>query len=240
MKKIKIFLSHSTEEDAVIKNICGVLENDGAVCWFAPRDIGYGQEWAAEITRGLRDDTGLFVLVLSSSANESKHVLREVNLADQYNIKTLGFQVGEVKLSDALNYYLSIEQMYVCQSDSAKEVEEEILSILRQKDWQKKAQTTKHKRVVPTALVPTLDYVSRGLEDSVRETLERGEIAVLYGEGGMGKSCLAVQYYLANKGNYSDIQFVNAETPQEALKSLGISEYREVTSLESCLTSAFE
>lgn len=236
----KIFLSHSTKDNDIIQKICEALEDGGAVCWFAPRDIGHGQEWAAEITRGLRDETELFVLLLSRSANESEHVLREINLADQYKVKILVFQVGDVMLSDALNYYLSIEQMYLCGADSAEEIKEQIIKILSQNDWRKKALHTKRKRAVLSVVTPTVDYIDRGLEGDLAEVLNCGEIAVLYGEGGMGKSCLAVQYYLANRDTYADIQFINAETPQEALASLGMPEHGEVTELKKSISSAFE
>lgn len=235
----KIFISHSSKDVDIATAICRTLEQEGAVCWISTEDIEQGKEWAAEITRGLKNDTELFLLLLSKSANESKQVLREVNLADRYDLKILGFQVGDLEFSDGLAYYLSTEQMYVCQEMSKEELQRQIVDILHRRDWKKKFLPTRRKRIMLTRVAPPEDYVSRELEASLDLALAQGKIGTLYGEGGMGKSCLAMHHYLQNREIYTDIVFVNAETPQEVLRSLAIPVSDELDQMENLLTSAF-
>lgn len=235
----KIFISHSSKDVDIATSICRTLEQEGAVCWICTEDIRQGEEWAAEITRGLKNDTELFVLLLSRSANESKQVLREVNLADRYDLKILGFQVGNLEFSDGLAYYLSSEQMYVCQEVAKEDLQRQIVDILHRRDWKKKFLPTRRKRIVLAHVAPPEDYVSRELEASLDLALDQGKIATLYGEGGMGKSCLAMHHYLQNREIYTDIIFVNAETPQEVLRSLAIPVSGELDQMGNILTSAF-
>lgn len=92
-------------------SVCNELENNGLLCWIAPRDIEYGANWAESIAKGLFEDTGLFVFFLSENSNNSKQVVREINLAIKLEIPILVFSSIDQELYNlALKYYLSTIQ----------------------------------------------------------------------------------------------------------------------------------
>ena len=107
----KVFLSHSSKDAEFVMSVCNELENNGLSCWIAPRDIEYGANWAESIAKGLFEDTGLFVFFLSENSNNSKQVVREINLAINLEIPILVFSSIDQELQNlALKYYLSTIQ----------------------------------------------------------------------------------------------------------------------------------
>ena len=59
----KIFISHSSKDHEIAAKICDAFEKLGAICWIAPRDIPYGEEWASEIANAIIScDMLVFVL----------------------------------------------------------------------------------------------------------------------------------------------------------------------------------
>ena len=98
----KVFLSHSSKDAEFVMSVCNELESSGLSCWIAPRDIEYGANWAESIANGLLENTELFVFFLSENSNNSKQVLREINLAIDFNIpiqKTLLKQSHHSKIN---------------------------------------------------------------------------------------------------------------------------------------------
>jgi len=76
----EVFISYSTKDKPIADAVYAQLESRGIRCWIAPRDVLPGEQYAAALVRALRASR-LMVLVFSSGANESEHVLREVERA---------------------------------------------------------------------------------------------------------------------------------------------------------------
>ena len=72
-----IFISHSSKDADEAVKLCEFLENNGIKCFIAPRDIRAGKQYAEELVRGI-DESEAMVLLMSKEANQSPHVLREV------------------------------------------------------------------------------------------------------------------------------------------------------------------
>jgi hypothetical protein len=83
------------------------LEANGMRCWIAPRDISPGKSWSEAIIDGL-DQSTVFVLIYSSNANESQHVLREVERAISKNKIVIPFRLEDVPPSRGLEYCISL------------------------------------------------------------------------------------------------------------------------------------
>ena len=109
---MKFFISHSSSQSSVASAICRKIEAAGEVCFLAPRDIGYGKEYAEEIMHGI-DDSDAMVLVLCKAANESPHVLREIERAVSQRMPILVYQVEEVTLTKSLEYFLMARQWVI-------------------------------------------------------------------------------------------------------------------------------
>ncbi len=104
--KYDVFISYSSHDKTITDAVCQTLESHGLRCWIAPRDIVPGSDWAESILDGL-DVCQTFVLVFTSSANNSIHVLREVARAFGNRIVVIPFRVEDIQPSRKLQYWIS-------------------------------------------------------------------------------------------------------------------------------------
>lgn len=102
----KVFISHSSEDKKIANQICVTLENSNIGCWIAPRDIPYGNEWAGEITRALKNSK-ICVFLFSENSNRSRQVAREIQIAIDNEIVVIPIRVDNTEMNDDLSYYLT-------------------------------------------------------------------------------------------------------------------------------------
>ena len=101
-----VFISYSHKDKAVADAICARLEQDGARCWYAPRDITPGADWAGSIIEAI-GSTKIMVLVFTDFSNASKQVMREVNNAVSNGVTIVPFKLTESLPTQSMQYYLS-------------------------------------------------------------------------------------------------------------------------------------
>jgi predicted phosphodiesterase len=101
-----VFISHSAKNEETASAVCAALEAAGIRCWIAPRDIVPGVEWSEAIVNGI-SGSRVMVLILTSDANASRQVRREVQMACESGITVIPFRVEDVQPSTALRYYLT-------------------------------------------------------------------------------------------------------------------------------------
>lgn len=106
---MNLFISHSSHDFAMAKDICELLEENEYKCFLAPRDIRSGHEYAEEIMNGI-ESSELMLLLLSEKANQSPHVLREVERAVSKCIPIIVCKLEEVDLSKSMEYFLMSHQ----------------------------------------------------------------------------------------------------------------------------------
>lgn len=104
-----IFISHSTDDAAVARQVAEALRAQGLGIWIAPDSIKPGEAYNEAIVAGLKASTALAVLV-SRASNGSKHVAREVGLADSHGKAIIPIRIEPVEPSDGLTYYLNMPQ----------------------------------------------------------------------------------------------------------------------------------
>jgi|GEM_PF-4502186 len=100
-----VFISYSSTDKPVADSICASLEGRKIRCWIAPRDIVPGNEYAGSITEAVKASRVL-VLVFSASANNSPHVMRELERAVSSGIPIIPFRVENVAVSKSMEYYI--------------------------------------------------------------------------------------------------------------------------------------
>jgi hypothetical protein len=105
----QIFLSHASEDARVAREVAEAFTARGIAVWMAPDSILPGQVYNEAIVSGLRASDALCVLV-STPANGSKHVAREVALADDLGKRIVPIRIEAVEPSDGLVYYLNLPQ----------------------------------------------------------------------------------------------------------------------------------
>jgi TolB-like protein len=102
----RIFISYASHDEGVAGRICAALEAAGLPCWIAPRDVRAGEPYAAAIVEAI-NACRLVVLVLTRSAIESPHVLREVERASSKKRSILSIRLDAADLPPELEYFLS-------------------------------------------------------------------------------------------------------------------------------------
>ena len=101
-----VFISYSHRDKAVADAVCARLETAGMRCWYAPRDITPGMDWAASIIDAI-NATKVMVLVFTDFSNASPQVIREINKAVSSGVTIVPFKLTQSAPSDAMEYYLS-------------------------------------------------------------------------------------------------------------------------------------
>jgi hypothetical protein len=101
-----VFISYSSKDKPAADATCAVLEAEGIRCWIAPRDILPGQEWGASIVKAIAN-VKIFVLLLSSSANTSPQISREVERAVNHAIPVIPVRIEDVQPTASLEYFIN-------------------------------------------------------------------------------------------------------------------------------------
>ncbi|GHV96265.1 hypothetical protein AGMMS50293_25850 [Spirochaetia bacterium] len=100
------FISYSSKDKKIADAIINYLESDKIRCWIAYRDADAGESYAASIIKAIKESS-ICILVFSENSNSSKHVLKEIDAACKYEKIIVPFRITDVKLDDAMEYYLS-------------------------------------------------------------------------------------------------------------------------------------
>ena len=101
-----VFISYSHKDKKTADAICSYLEADGIRCWYAPRDIQPGDNWASAIISAIRSSR-IMVLVFSEFSNNSQQVLREVSNAVESGATLVPFRLTKTEPANGMQYYLS-------------------------------------------------------------------------------------------------------------------------------------
>ncbi|MBQ9424905.1 MAG: TIR domain-containing protein [Erysipelotrichaceae bacterium] len=101
-----VFISYSHKDGNVAQAICAKLEEQKIRCWYAPRNIQAGEEWASSIMNALKA-TKIMVLVFTDYSNASVQVKREVDNAINNGVTVIPFKLTKNDPSGGMEYYLS-------------------------------------------------------------------------------------------------------------------------------------
>ena len=101
-----VFISYSSKNKNIADAIVADLEQNGIKCWYAPRDIYPGEDWAGAIKNAI-GSAKIFVLVFTDESNRSHQVTNEVTLAVNGGKIIIPFRLSGSDMNDTLLYYLS-------------------------------------------------------------------------------------------------------------------------------------
>ncbi|MEJ0075704.1 MAG: SUMF1/EgtB/PvdO family nonheme iron enzyme [Alphaproteobacteria bacterium] len=108
--KYDLFISHSSADAAAARTLVDEIESHGVLkCWIAPRDIPIGAAYTREIVRAIASCGG-FVLLFSAKTNESDHVLREIELAEQGKKPIYPIKIDGSEPAEGIKYFLASKQ----------------------------------------------------------------------------------------------------------------------------------
>jgi len=104
-----VFISYSKNDKKIADAICSTLESQEIRCWIAPRNVWVSKPYLVEIIHAL-NNSQIFVLVFSNSANQSNHVIRETELAVNRGIPIIPFRIENVLPIESMEYLISTSQ----------------------------------------------------------------------------------------------------------------------------------
>ena len=129
----RVFISYASHDEAVAARICSALEAAGFWCWIAPRDVRPGEPYAAAIVEAI-NACRMVVLVLTKSAIESPHVLREVERASSKKRSILSIRLDAANLPPELEYFLSANHWLEASSGTIESVLPALIESVRGRD----------------------------------------------------------------------------------------------------------
>jgi hypothetical protein len=104
-----VFISYASHDAAVANTVVEELERHGLACWIAPREVMPGTFYGDEIVHAI-DATKALVVILSSQAAGSPHVLREVERAASKRHPVIALRIDQSGLPAGLEYFLNTSQ----------------------------------------------------------------------------------------------------------------------------------
>ena len=102
---VDAFISYSHKDKLIVDAMVHYLEENKCRCWYAPRDIDPGVEYAQAITAAI-PRASFCVFVLSVNSIRSKFCHKEVDCALNRNKVIIPFRIEECKLENGFELYL--------------------------------------------------------------------------------------------------------------------------------------
>ncbi len=102
-----VFISYAQEDKPIADAVCAKLEAHAVRCWIAPRDIPPGKNFPEAIIEGIEGGK-VVVVIFSSFANKSPHVMRELTNAVNKSRIIIPFRIEDVEPSKSMEYLISV------------------------------------------------------------------------------------------------------------------------------------
>jgi hypothetical protein len=99
------FISYASKDKPTADATCALLEARGIRCWIAPRDVEPGSPYGNAIIDAIRG-CRIMVVVLSSQANESNHIPKEVERAVSIGATIIPLRIEDVVPGSSLDYFI--------------------------------------------------------------------------------------------------------------------------------------
>jgi hypothetical protein len=129
------FLSHSSADAHVARDLCAALEARGVACWIAPRDIAEGRPYALGCLEGVAESES-FVLVGTEHALASMQVLSEVEQAHKRAKPIYTILIPPAKVRGEMDFYISRLHWMQAGGKSTDDIAAKLASVLgRSRDW---------------------------------------------------------------------------------------------------------
>ncbi|MCR5322938.1 MAG: TIR domain-containing protein [Lachnospiraceae bacterium] len=103
---IDIFISHSSNDSEIAKEVCRFLESKGFSCWLDSRDIPKGSEWEEEIIKAIID-AKIFLLIYSNNFANSKNLRRELSNASKHDKMMIPYNIDNAEPNYTCDYYFT-------------------------------------------------------------------------------------------------------------------------------------
>lgn len=111
-----IFISYQRKSFDFVLRLSKYLESNLVKTWYAPRNIELSSLWPEKLEEAIKNSKAI-LLLYTEDADKSKHVMREVQLADEYNKPIIWLKLDKSNPSKILKYYLALIQSLEIDND---------------------------------------------------------------------------------------------------------------------------
>jgi TIR domain/inactive STAND len=105
----EVFISYKLRDEATADVVCAALEEAGVLCWLAPRNVPLVADYKVVIPEAI-SAARVLLLIFSAAANNSRHVLAEVQMAFNKSIPIVPFRIEDFRPTGGMEYLLSHSQ----------------------------------------------------------------------------------------------------------------------------------
>jgi len=217
-----VFLSHSSKDKHIVREIAERLRSDGLKVWFDEKVIEPGDMIGSEIENGLENSCSL-AFFMSKNAFDSDWVTLERQTAifrDPTNKQRrfIPVLIEKCKIPEMLAQFAYI--------DLCTDSKTEYIKLLRASTPDSKRKNNDYYRsTIQNIPFPSIGKFFKGRGDELKkieanltnnDAMAITQVQAIYGLGGVGKSRLAVEYAwdALNKKKYSTVLFVRADDPE--------------------------
>ncbi|HBS48997.1 MAG TPA: hypothetical protein DEA05_02380 [Rhodobacteraceae bacterium] len=102
----RVFISHASRDIETVQRLARGLESRGIEVWLAPEQIEFGQDYADRLMDGMKGCDAT-VVVLSVDAMRSRHVRREIEIANDLGHRFYPVRLLELTLAQEFSYFLN-------------------------------------------------------------------------------------------------------------------------------------
>ncbi|MHA6324118.1 toll/interleukin-1 receptor domain-containing protein [Roseivivax sp. CAU 1753] len=102
----RVFISHASRDFETVQRLARGLEARGIEVWLAPEQIAFGQDYADRLVEGMKSCDAT-VLVLSVDAMRSRHVRREIEIANDLGHSFYPVRLLELALAQEFSYFIN-------------------------------------------------------------------------------------------------------------------------------------
>ena len=101
-----VFISYSHKDKQTADAVCAKLEQQGIRCWYAPRDITPGADWAESIINAI-ETVRVMIIIFTDHSNASKQVMNEISNAVNAGVTIVPFKLTNTAPSKGMQYYFT-------------------------------------------------------------------------------------------------------------------------------------
>ena len=102
-----VFISYAQQDKPIADAVCAKLESRNIRCWIAPRDVPPGKDFMEAIIDAIEEGRAV-VVIFSTHANNSPHVLRELTNAVNKDRIIIPFRIEDVVPTKSMEYLISV------------------------------------------------------------------------------------------------------------------------------------
>lgn len=168
-----IFISYANKDKHKMEPIVEYLENRNLPCWFAPRNIPFGENFQTVIINDIKKADAVLVLITENIA-EARFVQKEVERALAYNKFVIPVFVDNTSLPSSLEFFLcDLQWIELYSYNTLEEGLEDLANYLEQNIFGQKLNLEIKKRINLKTLEVFPDTSNILLFRTHRETLNK-------------------------------------------------------------------